>query len=103
MYRFVKGSTLNTRADDFDRCKSPKLTNRIRNVVKSHLPKLGERLVRTGLVHTDVTPENFVKDSSDQLHLIDLDSVRQTRSMLKKRRCLEEFQTLADEIVTGKK
>ena len=103
MYRFVKGSTLNTRTDDFNRCKNPRLTNRIRNVVRSRLPKLGERLVRTGLVHTDVTPENFVKDSSDQLHLIDLDSVRQTRSMLNKQRCLEDFRTLADEIVQGKK
>ena len=103
MYRFVKGPTLNTHIDDFRRCKSSKLTNKIRNIARSHLPKLGERLVRTGLVHTDVTPENFVKDSSDRLHLIDLDAVRWTRSKVKKKRCLQEFQTLAEEITQGKK
>ena len=103
MYPFVKGSTLSTQADDFDQNKSPTLTNSIRNIVQSHLPELGERLVRTGLVHTDVTAENFVKDSSDRLHMIDLDSVRQTRSILQKRRCLQEFRTLAEQIVAGKK
>ena len=103
MYPFVKGSTLETKADDSDRCKPFKLTDRIRNVARSHLPKLGERLVRTGLIHTDVTPENFVKDLSDQLHVIDLDAVRQTRSKFKRRRCLQEFRTLAEEIVEGKK
>ena len=103
MYPFVSGSTLSTRADDFDHRKSSKLTNRIRHVAQSHLSKLGESLVRTGLVHTDVTAENFVKDSRDQLHLIDLDSVRRTRSVFQKRRCLQKFRTLAEEIVEGKK
>ena len=103
MYPFVRGSTLCTRPDDFDRSISLNQTNSIRNVVQSHLPKLGESLVRTGLVHTDVTPENFVKDMSDQLHLIDLDSVRRTRSIFEKRRCLQQFRTLAEEIVEGKK
>ena len=101
VYPFLKGTTLNTRADEnFDR-KSPKLTKRIRKIVRSRLPKLGESLVRTGLIHTDVTAENFVKDSSDKLHMIDLDSVRQTRSMFQKRRCLQEFRTLTEEIIEG--
>ena len=103
MYRFVKGATLNTRAEDMVVSKSPTLINKIRSIVRSRLPKLGERLVRTGLVHTDVTAENFIKDSSDRLHLIDLDSVRQTRSRFRKKRCLQEFQTLAEEIIEGKR
>ena len=103
MYRFVKGTTLNTRPEDLVDYKSSAVINRIRSIVRSRLPELGKSLVRSGFVHTDITAENFIKDSKDRLHLIDLDSVRQTRSMAKKQRCVEEFKTLAEEIIVGKR
>ena len=103
MYRFVRGTTLAGRPVGPDRRKSFKVNDGIRNVVRSHLPKLGESLVQMGLVHTDVHGENFVKDTNDRLHVLDLDSVRWTRSKSKKRRCLQEFRTLAETIVGPKK
>ena len=102
MYRFVKGSTLRTQPNASNRGKTAELANSIRDAVQSHLCKIGERLVRTGMIYKDVHAENFIKDSSDQLHLIDLDSIRQTQSAVKKERCLQKFRMLEKRIVEGK-